>query len=294
MLLFMTGIAPRCRQDVTTDRARMYGGSIHGIDRLDQSRGPIQGIACVVGHIMFAWRSPMSQRPFHFGVSSPRCVRSHRQGRLCWLYAAPLGARGKSAAGASLAVTRRKHSNATDIDDAAVILRVAAGEAAALAEIYDRYASLLMGVGVRMMGVRAEAEDVLHDVFVEVWKRAADFDAARGSVRGWLALRMRSRCLDRKKSPRTSKSVSFDEAGMERLPAPTIDPLAQMERRRVREALTTLGPEHRAVVDLAYFVGLSTVEISLKLDIPQGTVKSRLFVAREKLARALGDQEVPS
>jgi RNA polymerase sigma-70 factor (ECF subfamily) len=181
--------------------------------------------------------------------------------------------------------------SADDVDDAAVIAQVATGSQSALAELYDRYGSLLLGVGVRMMGVRAEAEDVLHDVFVEVWKRAADFDPTRGTVRAWLALRMRSRCLDRKKSPRLSRSVSFEETELDRRAAPPIDPLARLERVRVRQALTTLSAEQRSVVDLAYFVGLSTIEIGEKLGIPQGTVKSRLFAAREKLSHALRDDE---
>lgn len=186
-----------------------------------------------------------------------------------------------------MAVTRRKPETTADVDDAAVIARVAAGNQQALAELYDRYSSLLLGVGVRMLGVRAEAEDTLHDVFVEVWKRAADFDATRGTVRSWLAMRMRSRCLDRKKSPRLARSVSFDDSEMARRAAPAQDPLLRMQRERVRAALKDLSEEQRAVVDLAYFVGLSTQEIGDQLGVPQGTVKSRLFAARDKLSRAL-------
>ncbi len=191
-----------------------------------------------------------------------------------------------------MAVTRRKPESESDVDDAAVMARVAGGSQQALAEIYDRYASLLLGVGVRMLGARAEAEDTLHDVFVEVWKRAADFDAARGTVRSWLAMRMRSRCLDRKKSPRLSRSVSFDDHEMGRRAAPEQDPLLRLKRERVRDALKLLSPEQRAVVDLAYFAGLSTQEIGDQLGVPQGTVKSRLFAARDKLAHAL-QQDAP-
>ena len=185
-------------------------------------------------------------------------------------------------------MTRRKTDTASDADDAAIVARMAAGQQPALAELYDRYSSLLLGVGVRMLG-RGEAEDVLHDVFVEVWKRAKDFDPARGTVRAWLALRMRSRCLDRKKSPRLARSVSFDDSEQARRAAPEHDPLLRMERERVRAALAALTADQRAVVDLAYFAGLSTQEIGDQLGVPQGTVKSRLFAAREKLARALGD-----
>lgn len=177
---------------------------------------------------------------------------------------------------------------ADDRADAALLARMAAGQQPALAELYDRYSGLLLGLGIRIVG-RAEAEDVLHDVFVEVWKRAADFDATRGSARGWLAMRMRSRCLDRKKSPRLSRSVSFDDSDQARRAAPEQDPLLRMQRQRVRAALENLSADQRAVVDLAYFAGLSTLEIGARLGVPQGTVKSRLFAAREKLAVALKD-----
>jgi RNA polymerase sigma-70 factor (ECF subfamily) len=176
-----------------------------------------------------------------------------------------------------------------DANDADAMARLAAGEAGALAHIYDRYAWLLLGLGVRILGNRAEAEDVLHDVFVEVWKRAADFDASRGTVRTWLAMRMRSRCLDRQKSPRVSRRVPFEDSEAARRPAPVHDPLAGMARARVRAALSSLPAEQRMVVELAYFHGLSTVEIGGKVGVAQGTVKSRLFAAREKLARALSD-----
>ncbi len=188
-----------------------------------------------------------------------------------------------------MAVPRRKPESPGDVDDAAVMARVAAGSQQALADIYDRYASLLLGIGVRMLSVRAEAEDTLHDVFVEVWKRAGDFDATRGTVRSWLAMRMRSRCLDRKKSPRLARSVSFDDTEMGRRAAPEQDPLLRLQRLRVREALKTLSDDQRAVVELAYFAGLSTQEIAEQLGVPQGTVKSRLFAARDKLSRALSE-----
>jgi RNA polymerase sigma-70 factor, ECF subfamily len=186
-------------------------------------------------------------------------------------------------------VARDRTNTTSDDADAAIIARMVAGEQPALAELYDRYSSLLLAVGVRMLD-RAEAEDVLHDVFVEVWKRAADFDAKRGSTRAWLAMRMRSRCLDRKKSPRLSRSSSLDSHHAQQA-APAQDPLLRMQREGVRAALATLSADHLAVVDLSYFVGLSTQEIGIKLGIPQGTVKSRLLAARERLAIALGDPE---
>jgi len=187
-----------------------------------------------------------------------------------------------------------RNSRAEDVVDASLLARLASGDTGALATVYDRYGSLLLGLGVRILGNRAEAEDVLHDVFVEVWKRAADFDAARGTVRAWLALRMRSRCLDRQKSPRVSRSVGFDDSEAARRAAPAHNPLLRMERERVRTALATLPDEQRVVVELAYFQGLSTQAIADHTGVPQGTVKSRLFAARDKLSRALVDADALS
>jgi RNA polymerase sigma-70 factor, ECF subfamily len=183
-------------------------------------------------------------------------------------------------------LARQRIVTTEDAADTAILARMAAGDQPAFARLYDRYSGLLLAVGIRMLG-RAEAEDVLHDVFVEVWKRAGDFDPSRGSARGWLAMRMRSRCLDRKKSPRLSRSITLDAAEQARQAAPEQDPLLRMQRQRVRAAVSTLGPDHWMVVDLTYFVGLSTQEIGTQLGIPQGTVKSRLLAAREKLALAL-------
>lgn len=176
-----------------------------------------------------------------------------------------------------------------DAADAALLARVAAGDQQALAAVYDRHSGLLLGLGVRLLQNRAEAEDVLHDVFVEAWKRAADFDPERGSVRTWLAMRMRSRCLDRQKSPRVSRSVEYDTSEAARTAAPEQDPLLRLQRVRVREALAALSDDQRTVVELAYFHGLSTNEIAARTGVAQGTVKSRLFAARDKLAKALVD-----
>lgn len=165
--------------------------------------------------------------------------------------------------------------------------RLAGGDQAALAALYDRHAPIMLGVATALLSDRADAEDVLHDVFVEAWNRAADFDAARGTVRAWLLVRLRSRCLDRLKAPRRARRADLDDAGLDRQAAPATDPLLRHTRASVRTALGALSPEQRMVVALAYFHGLSTSDIAARLQIPTGTVKSRLFAAREKLAIAL-------
>jgi RNA polymerase sigma-70 factor (ECF subfamily) len=172
-------------------------------------------------------------------------------------------------------------------NDDAWVARMARGDQTGLAALYDRYASVLIAIGVRILRSRAEAEDVVHDVFLEAYQRAGDFDPARGSVRGWLCLRMRSRCLDRQKSPRVQRSVPLDDSGLNMAAAAETDPLLRMERERVRKALAVLTTEQRTLVELAYFSGLGMGEIATELGLPTGTVKSRLSAARDKLRTAL-------
>ena len=180
---------------------------------------------------------------------------------------------------------------AQDNDDNAELVRaIARGDTKALSHLYDRFSSQLLALGVRMLGGRSEAEDLLHDVFLEVWKRAGDYDPARGTVRAWLCMRVRSRALDRKKSPRVARAVAWDDARANETEAPAQDPGLRLERERVRKALTALSPEQRDVVDLCYFAGLSTAEAAEKLGCPVGTVKSRLSSARDRLRTALEDK----
>src|SRR5262245_49240698 len=96
-------------------------------------------------------------------------------------------------------------------EDGEIVAAIVGGDRPALARLYARYASSLMAIGVRILGDRREAEDLLHDVFLEVWRHAAHYDAARGTVRAWLLMRMRSRALDRKKSAGFSRVVPLEE-----------------------------------------------------------------------------------
>jgi RNA polymerase sigma-70 factor (ECF subfamily) len=185
------------------------------------------------------------------------------------------------AATALLDASKAAHEQERHRVDNALVVRVASGDTAALSSLYERFSGLLLGVGLRILGVRSEAEDLVHDVFLEVWKRAGDFDPRRGNARAWLVMRTRSRALDRKKSPRLARAVVFDDVR---------DPGLRMERMRVRASLSELPPDQRAVVELAYFDGLSTAEIAERVGCPVGTVKSRLSAARERVRRALGDE----
>ena len=179
-----------------------------------------------------------------------------------------------------------------------LVASMAAGATEALAALYDRYASLLMSLGMRILKDREEVEDLLHDVFVEVWEKAGSYDPARGSVRTWLCLRMRSRALDRCKLSRRRLTGALDESesgngaiGPELVHEPSIEVLG---RDRLRAALKQLPDTQHTVIVLAYFEGLSCSEIASTLDLPIGTVKSRLAGARKGLQQSMAREGVVS
>lgn len=186
-----------------------------------------------------------------------------------------------------IAVTGGQSAVAEDWDEVAWAA-VARGDSRALSELYDRHAGLLVGVAYRLLGNRQDAEDLVHDVFVEAWGRARDFDARRGSVRRWLLVRLRSRGIDRLRSLETLRRHQQSEAAAQSAAPPAASPeWSPCDAERVRALLRTLPDEQRALVELAYFEGLSHAELAARSGIPIGTVKSRLFAAIEKLRRGL-------
>jgi RNA polymerase sigma-70 factor, ECF subfamily len=176
------------------------------------------------------------------------------------------------------------------LDDIAIVRAMARGDGAALAQLYDRYAGTMLALAQRIVGRGAEAEDVIHDVFLETWRHSADYDAARGSVKSWLLLRTRSRSLDVQKSARVSKKAAgLDDAWLAELGDPSRDTTASADQGRVRQVLLALSPEQREVLLLGYFEGLSSSEIAERVGVPLGTVKSRVAAALSALRGALSD-----
>jgi RNA polymerase sigma-70 factor (ECF subfamily) len=173
--------------------------------------------------------------------------------------------------------------------DAALVAAMAEGDRGALATLYERHASLLLGLAIRIVRDRREAEDLLHDVFLEAWRSAKDFDPKRGRVRTWLAIRMRSRALDLQKSARVSRNAG--DSGLDLLvdDGDTTNP----DCARVRAALASLGDDQRKVLELAYFEGLSCTEIAERITIPVGTVKSRIAAGLERLRTGLQSVRLP-
>ncbi|MDJ0786726.1 MAG: sigma-70 family RNA polymerase sigma factor [Myxococcota bacterium] len=169
--------------------------------------------------------------------------------------------------------------------DRACIQRIQQGSEAALAELYQRHGSLMLGVATRILGSRADAEDLVHDVFVEAWQRASHYDAARGSVRSWLLMRARSRALDRLRSLAVVRRHA-SEVAAEPKPEPA-EPSEHPDRARARRALESLPESQRAVLELAYFGGLSASEIAARLQAPTSTIKSRAAAGLRQLRQLL-------
>lgn len=174
-----------------------------------------------------------------------------------------------------------------ELDDLAVIREAARGEIKALAALYDRYAGLLLAMAHRILGDVTVAEDLVQDVFMEVWRRAHAFDPSRGTVRTWLLVRLRSRALDRLRSATHRREVTVDDVAP-REAAPTAeDPELSPDRAMVRQVIQQLPEDQRLVIELSYFQGLSSSEIAEQMGSPIGTVKSRTAAALAKLRAAM-------
>jgi RNA polymerase sigma-70 factor (ECF subfamily) len=175
------------------------------------------------------------------------------------------------------------------VDDGRLIRAMAQGDLSALADFYDRYATLIFGLAARVTGNAADAEEVLQDVFIQAWSEAARYAPGRGSPRTWLLTIARSRAIDRRRRRRRDEgAMPSSEETLDPRDGPGGD-LEERERREaVRKALGLLPPEQRAAIELAYFQGLTHVEIAMQTGDPVGTVKGRLRLGIEKLRGLLG------
>jgi RNA polymerase sigma-70 factor, ECF subfamily len=178
-----------------------------------------------------------------------------------------------------------------DQDLVSLVERVAAGDQSALATLYDATNRFIYSLILRVLGDMSTAEEVLIDVYTQLWRQAASYDANRGAPLAWMATIARSRAIDRLRSnwQEQHRKESLDVLGD--APANAASPeesAAASERQRfVREALNLLTPEQRRVIELAYYSGLSHSEIAEKLNQPLGTVKTRTRLGMMKLREAL-------
>jgi RNA polymerase sigma-70 factor (ECF subfamily) len=169
---------------------------------------------------------------------------------------------------------------------------VARGDELALAALYDRYSAILLGLLLRILHDRPEAEDVLQDVFVQVWRRAADFDEARGRGFTWLVTLARSRAIDRLRAldARARATQAAQREVKEETMDATDDVLHAEQRAVVQAALARLPEEQRRALLLAYYDGLTQSEIAARLNQPLGTIKTRMRSGLIKLRELLREQ----
>ncbi len=185
-------------------------------------------------------------------------------------------------------------ANDSDTFDVALVMRVAKKDADALADFYDRWMPTVRGLAQRILGEAADTDEVVEEVFWQVWQQAERFDVARGRVAVWLLTIARSRSLDRVRSRQRRRNEVSDtlDDGSSRLDQMATEASADPgefadQRARVAAALQLLPPDQRDVVLLAYFSGLSQAEIAERLQLPLGTVKTRTRLAFAKLRESL-------
>jgi RNA polymerase sigma-70 factor (ECF subfamily) len=176
--------------------------------------------------------------------------------------------------------------------DVLLLKAIAARDEAALAQLYDRYRAILFGLLMRILNNREEAEDVLQEVFLQVWRKAADFDENRGRPFTWLMTLARSRGIDRLRTLASRERVA--EAGArevsEEISDAATDALKSEQRGLVSDALAKLPDEQKRPIMLAYFDGLTQSEIATRLGAPLGTVKTRMRTGMIRLRELLAGQ----
>jgi len=172
-----------------------------------------------------------------------------------------------------------------------LLARAGRGDADALEALYRRHAPRAMGVALRVLRERSDAEEVLQETFMEVWKRAREYTPLRGSVEAWLLTIARTRAIDRLRS-RAARGRMVEAKSAEPLESgpslPDALSSAAQDARRVLSALEALPAEQRRALELAYWEGLSQTEIAERTGQPLGTVKTRVRLALAKLAGLLG------
>jgi RNA polymerase sigma-70 factor (ECF subfamily) len=178
-----------------------------------------------------------------------------------------------------------------DLDLVSLVERVATGDQSALATLYDATNRLIYSLILRVLGDMSSAEEALIDVYTQVWRQAASYDANRGAPLAWMATIARSRAIDRLRSSwqdqRRKEPLDVLGDAPSNSASPEETAAASERQMLVREALNVLTFEQRQVIELAYYSGLSHSEIAEKLNQPLGTVKTRTRLGMMKLREAL-------
>lgn len=179
------------------------------------------------------------------------------------------------------------------VSDSVLVERMIAGDEEALSTLYDRYAGMLFGMLVRILKDTHAAEEVLQDIFLQLWRGAAQFDANRGSLPAWLMVIARNRAISRLRS-REWRQSHEDVDDFSTLVVPCSANLEDEAWRRLmmeklRSAMATMPAEQREAVELAYFEGMTQTEIAARTGAPLGTVKTRVRTAMQFLRKLFDD-----
>ena len=184
----------------------------------------------------------------------------------------------------SAAVAVPTQATAQASSDEMLVARIAAGDRLAMQTLFARHRTAIYRWLLRFVGNETVAEDLLSDVFLDVWRQAGRFEG-RSAVATWLLSIARFKALSTR---RRQTHAELDETIEATVADPTDDPEVMLEKKNrdelVREALTKLSPEHREIIDLVYYHEKSVEECAQILAIPAATVKTRMFYARKKLA----------
>jgi RNA polymerase sigma-70 factor (ECF subfamily) len=179
-------------------------------------------------------------------------------------------------------------------DPVDLVAAMAAGDSGqALSTFYAQYASTVLALLTKMLGSPAEAEEVLQEVFVELWRRASQYDSSRGSVVAWVVTVARSRALDalraRTRRHGNDQMQFFSQKHGLRTDSGRPDVLVSSTRwhQALRQAFKRLDEDQRAVLELSYFLGMSHGQIAEALNLPVGTVKSRILAGMRALRTML-------
>ena len=179
--------------------------------------------------------------------------------------------------------------------DRAALARMASGDAGGLAELYDRHARLVFSLALRILQNRADAEDVVQEVFAQVWSQARRYESDRGSVAAWMLMMARSRAIDRLRARRARPEMGGQTPATQNqvadlAPTQDVQLLSNEEVAKLRQALDGLPAVQRTALELAYYEGLTHAEIADRLSEPLGTVKTRIRQAVIKLRESLASK----
>jgi RNA polymerase sigma-70 factor, ECF subfamily len=178
--------------------------------------------------------------------------------------------------------------------DSLLVERIMAGDENALAALYDRYAGMLFAMLVRILRDASAAEEVLQDLFLQLWRGASRFDASRGSMAAWLLVIGRNRALSRLRGKARHEILAdSEEFSIETVPSPgnlENDAARAQLMQRLQGAMAALPSEQREAVELAYFEGMTQTEIAARVGCPLGTVKSRVRAAMQTLKQVFDDE----